>query len=345
MEPSVEGAVELSVVIATHDRRRQLERCLGSLALQTASPSRFEVIVAADGCDDGSAELAEALTAPFALTVLRLEKAGQPGAQNAAIEAARGRSCLFLDDDVIASPGLVAEHLEAHRRDPAAIGIGALTQEPVSAGDWFADAFAHGFGEHYEDLAGRQPCWHDCYGANFSAPRQLLLEAGGMATDLDVAYDFDIALRLCQLGCRLYFLPEAGAIHSDTKGGADLLRDARRQGATHVELARRHPGIDREILVWDAGAGPNELRLRRLALSTGLSPHALAGLGRLLPGRGRRMIWLHFVRRLSFWSGVHHAADRDEWRLLTKRPEPAGPLVSALPFALSLLDVAEAVPL
>ena len=41
--------IELSVLIATHERREILGRCLDSLAAQTADPAAFEVIVADDG--------------------------------------------------------------------------------------------------------------------------------------------------------------------------------------------------------------------------------------------------------------------------------------------------------
>ena len=97
---------ELSVLIATRNRRDLLRRCLDSLAEQTADPARFEVIVADDGSGDGSAAMTEELETPFRLRLLRLGGGGQAAAQNAALELAEGAACLFLDDDVVASPEL-----------------------------------------------------------------------------------------------------------------------------------------------------------------------------------------------------------------------------------------------
>ena len=307
----------ISVIVATHNRRELLRRCLESLAAQTQDPSSFEVIVVVDGSTDGSAEMAEAFEAPYRLRVLRLEKAGHAAAQNAALELAAAPICLLLDDDVVASPELVAGHLEGHRGQPWAIGVGSLTQEPPAANDWYAHAFARGWGEHYEELAGRDARWTDCYGANLSAPRAKLVEIGGVSTDLPAAKDFDLALRLCRAGCVPRYLPRAHGVHDDQKGRGRMLADARRQGGMHVELATRFPEAAPTLLDWRAGAGPRELALRRAAIAVHLPPAPLASLGRLVPGAGRKMIWLHFVRRLAFWQGIRGSLGRRAWRSVT----------------------------
>jgi hypothetical protein len=48
-----------------------------------------------------------------------------------------------------------------------------------------------------------------------------------------------------------------------------------------------------------------------------IPPEPLAALGRLLPGSGRKMIWLHFVRRFGFWRSVRRQVDDGRWRELT----------------------------
>jgi glycosyltransferase involved in cell wall biosynthesis len=308
--------IELSVLIASHNRRDLLRRCLESLSRQTQDPATFEVIVADDGSSDGTAEMAEAFGAPFRLRVLRLEKGGKSAALNAAIEVAAGSACVFLDDDVVSSPELVAAHLEAHSR-PGVLGIGAIDQQPPDADDWYAHAFARAWKEHGEELAGRPARWSDCYGANFSAPRSALREIGGMTVDLDVAEDFDVALRLWDQGCTPVYLPRAHVVHDDQKGCAKMLRDARRQGSVHVELAGRYQRVAGELLDWRSGTSSHELALRRACIVLRVPPRALARLGRLFPGEGRKMIWLHFVRRLAFWRGVRQAAGRAEWARIT----------------------------
>ena len=120
---------ELSVLIATHNRRELLRRCLEALAAQDHDPERFEVVVADDGSSDGSAAMAAAFAAPFRIRVLGLERGGQPRTLNAALAAAAGEIGLILDDDVIASRSLVSEHVRAHCEEPT-IGVGKIVQQP-----------------------------------------------------------------------------------------------------------------------------------------------------------------------------------------------------------------------
>jgi glycosyltransferase involved in cell wall biosynthesis len=307
---------ELSVIVATHNRRELLRRCLEALARQTQPPESFEVIVADDGSDDGTATMVEALRAPFPLHFLALEKSGHAAAQNAALEVATGPVCLLLDDDVVASPELVAAHIEGHREHPGAIGIGALTQEPVAARDWYAHAYARGWAEHYEEMATREAHWTDCYGANLSAPREALEEIDGISTDIPSAKDFDLALRLSAVGCKPVYLPAAHGVHDDQKRSDRMLVDAERAGAMHVALSERYPYAGPELLDWEAGAGPRELALRRLCLALHVPAALPASVGGLIPGEGRKMLWQHFVRRLAFWTGVRRNVNRHAWTLL-----------------------------
>ena len=308
---------ELSVIVASHNRRELLRRCLESLSRQTQDPATFEVIVADDGSSDGTADMAEAFEAPYSLAVLRLEKGGHAIAQNAALDLAEGEVCLLLDDDVVASPELVAAHVEGHRAKPMSIGVGALTQEPVAAEDWYAHAFARGWAEHYEELAKRETHWTDCYGANLSFSRNVIREVGGVSTEIPSAKDFELALRLRAAGCTPVYLPDAHGVHDDQKRSGHMLSDALRAGAMHVELSRRFPEAAPELLDWEQGARSRELALRRAFIALRVPAGPLAWAGRFVPGEGRKMIWLHFVRRLAFWRGVRRNVTRHSWVMVT----------------------------
>jgi glycosyltransferase involved in cell wall biosynthesis len=262
--------------------------------------------------------MAQTFQAPYQLRVLGLERSGHASAQNAALELAQAPICLLLDDDVVASPSLVSGHIEGHRVHPGAIGIGALTQEPISARDWYAHAFAHGWSEHYEDLERRAAHWSDCYGANLSFPTVAIREIGGVSTDIPSAKDFDLALRLRGAGCTPTYFADAHGVHDDQKASRRMLVDARRAGRMHVELGQRFPEVAGELLDWDAGAEPRELWARRVCLALRVPPRFLAELGRFVPGSGRKMIWLHFVRRLAFWCGVRESVARPTFKKLTR---------------------------
>jgi glycosyltransferase involved in cell wall biosynthesis/peptidoglycan/xylan/chitin deacetylase (PgdA/CDA1 family) len=310
---------ELSVIVPSHNRRKLLERCIDALREQTQHPASFELIVADDGSTDGTAEAIARLETPFSLRVLKLDKVGKSAALNAAIKVAAGQVCLFLDDDVVASPALIAEHLAAHREDERTLGIGALTQEPPSARDWYAHAFAKAWNDHYGRLVERKrPDWSASYGGNLSAPRQALIEVSGFATDLEVSEDTELGFRLEQHGCTPRYLPRAHAVHDDQKLRKQLLADARRQGAGYIELVRRHPAMQAKLIGWFGATTPRELALRRLLLALHLPPGPLAALGRLLPGGGRKEVWYYFVWRFAFWSAVRRNVSRDRWVRLTR---------------------------
>jgi glycosyltransferase involved in cell wall biosynthesis len=229
----VNGAAgpELSVVIATHNRREMLRRCLEALAAQRAEAGSFEVIVAGDGCSDGTAEMVEALQTPFPLRLLQLDKAGKAGALNAAIEVADGAACLFIDDDIVASPELVAAHLGAHREDPLTMAVGLLTQPAPSAGGWFERAHAVAWNERYEELGARAADWPDTYGGNFSAPTASLREVGGFDASLSAIEDIELGYRLSQAGCRPRYLAHGAGVHEDEKPRDRLIADVERYGA------------------------------------------------------------------------------------------------------------------
>jgi glycosyltransferase involved in cell wall biosynthesis len=319
---SMKPSYDLSVVIASYNRRELLRRCLDSLGGQAQDPATFEVVVADDGSGDGTADMVEGLDLPFRLRTLRLKNGGWASAQNAGIEASTGRICLCLDDDVVASPRLVAEHIEAHETEQSLVGIGKLVQKPPDVRDWYAHAFARGWNEHYEDLNHRPPIWKDCYGANLSAPRSVLIQTGGYATDLPGVEDVELGIRLVEAGCTLVYLPRAEATHDDQKVVAQMLRDAQRIGFAQATVAERHPSVGHQALEWVGVAGPRELALRRLLIPLRVKPSMLASMGRLIPDNGRKMVWLHFVRRFTFWRSVRRSVSRSQWRELTS--EAAG---------------------
>jgi len=88
----------VSFIVAAHDEEKVIERRVRN-ALETDYPrDLFEVIVASDGSDDRTAELARAAGAD---KVLDLSRRGKVEAQNAAVEVARGDVLAFSDANTI----------------------------------------------------------------------------------------------------------------------------------------------------------------------------------------------------------------------------------------------------
>jgi glycosyltransferase involved in cell wall biosynthesis/peptidoglycan/xylan/chitin deacetylase (PgdA/CDA1 family) len=312
------AAPEIAVLIATHNRRERLRRCLDALATQTLDPGRFEVVVADDGSSDGTAAALAELEMPFRLRALALAKGGKSVAVNAALAASEARVCLFIDDDVIASPRLLEEHLAANLEQPAALCIGRLDQREPESPDWFGHAYAAAWNRRYDELAERRPDWADCYGANFSAPRQALTEVGGFDPELSSIEDIELGFRLVEAGCVPVYRPAAAALHDDEKARRRILADIVDYGGFCAEFGDRRPRARPRLLGWYRDTTPRELWLRRLLLALRLAPGLLAAPGRLLPGADRKGVWFGFVSRYGFWHGVRRGMSRQRWRETTR---------------------------
>jgi glycosyltransferase involved in cell wall biosynthesis len=102
----------LDVVIPAHDEEVLLPRCLDAL-LCDARDVRLRIIVAANGCSDATAAVAQTFDARarrlgHELRVVELAAAGKIGALNAADAQRRGGSVLYLDADTVLLPGSIA---------------------------------------------------------------------------------------------------------------------------------------------------------------------------------------------------------------------------------------------
>ncbi len=84
-----------SVVLPTYNRRKQIERCLRSIDLQTFQD--YEVIVVDDGSTDDTAHFISD-SYPH-VTYFRQKNQGVSKARNTGIEMARGRYIAFIDSD------------------------------------------------------------------------------------------------------------------------------------------------------------------------------------------------------------------------------------------------------
>jgi hypothetical protein len=112
------GPPLISVVIPTFDRAALLAGCLAGLNAQTLRHNDFEVVVVNDGSLDGTAEVCSARAGQLPMRYYRTAHAGLPAAKNLGLFLAIAPVVLFLDDDDIPAPDLLAEHLAGHRDHP-----------------------------------------------------------------------------------------------------------------------------------------------------------------------------------------------------------------------------------
>jgi peptidoglycan/xylan/chitin deacetylase (PgdA/CDA1 family)/GT2 family glycosyltransferase len=313
--------IELSVVIPTFNRADQLARCLDALAAQSAPATSFEVVVVDDGSTDATPALLRSHSAPFVLRVERQANSGQPAALNRGIEVASAPICLFLDDDIVATPALVTEHLRAQRDAGGAIGLGALCLCLESSGG-LARYFAGWWTEHYARLDDgmKIPDFWDCYSGNLSVPTQALRAVGGFDAGLGRSFDVELAYRLVSNGSEIVYVPKAVAEQRYTKGFRGLVTDFDRAGVAAAALYRRHPELASYAPLGDfTQGGSRALVARRTLLALRFPVWPLGAVDPLLRGRSVRLY--RFIQLYCFWRGLRQGLrERETWRRLTRAP-------------------------
>lgn len=108
----------VSVIIPTYNRQDSLLRALDSLRPQTYPRDHYEVIVVDDGSTDGTGNLAWNAF-PFRVRCLRQENAGATKARNAGAAASSAEVLVFMDDDIVATPGMLeylVDQVSTHER-------------------------------------------------------------------------------------------------------------------------------------------------------------------------------------------------------------------------------------
>jgi GT2 family glycosyltransferase/peptidoglycan/xylan/chitin deacetylase (PgdA/CDA1 family) len=322
-----------SVIIPTWRRSSLLRATLDSLRDQGRED--FEVVVVSDGEDAPTRALADAYRAPFALRwVHHAENRGQAAARNTGAGVARGDLLLFLDDDTLAAPGLLASHDREHAAAPAwpsCAVLGRTIEErrvPVASR---TDAYVQRAWERA--LATTQPSharndlasvdehaeaavW---FGLNGSIARALFHEAGGFDARLRSDEDMELGWRLYRRGVLFRYAPDATVRHQDSKAMHDYFaRCWRESGAQDVYRAREKGERGAQIGQL-ARVRHGSVAARRSARFAARHPRSLlaaaSALERVTDVTGSRVafaLWARLRRTGEYWSGVKESGVRDE---------------------------------
>jgi GT2 family glycosyltransferase len=93
----LEGLPDISVVLATYNRKNHLPRAIASVLAQDGA--RFELIVVDDASTDGTRAYLATLSDPRIRVVAAERNLGPSGARNLGLRAARAEVVAFLDSD------------------------------------------------------------------------------------------------------------------------------------------------------------------------------------------------------------------------------------------------------
>jgi len=259
---------DISVIIPTCGRPEKIGACVRSLTRQTLARERFEVLVGLDGPDSAGAhavQLAWLGEAEDRLRLVECKRSGQASVRNRLLPLARGRTLVFLNDDMLPAATHLEAHLEAQREaeeeNARALVIGAspwVVREPDRLFDrlvretsmiFFYDVMdrllAEGAADQTHDWGFRH-AWL----LNLSAPAELVRRAGGF-TVFPETYGFEddeLAFRLAQRhGTRVLYRPGAVARHDHRYEPEAYLARERKLGRAAWGFARATPACARAM--------------------------------------------------------------------------------------------------
>ncbi|QDV05491.1 Chondroitin synthase [Planctomycetes bacterium Poly30] len=239
-------APELSVLICTYQRKETLLRCLASFENQTAV-GRYEILVVNDGATDGTKEALDRWEAKVPLRILHRENGGLAAARNTGLREARGEYVLLVNDDTIASPELVAQHLAAHAKYGPNRAVLGTFEQPRAALD---NALMRVIEETtlvfcYQGLdPNRLHDWNRFWTCNVSVSLEDVRRVGLFDESFRHygCEDTDLAYRLeKECGTRVVYAPLARAEHEHILTFQDLRHRSRTVSSAYVRFFAKHP--------------------------------------------------------------------------------------------------------
>lgn len=237
--------MDISVQICTHNRKELLKRCLEAVFKQNYPADKFEVVLTDDGSTDGTAEMVQALKPPCGFHYIYQQKSSLASGRNKGIRKAIGNYILFIDDDIIAHPDLLKEHIRYHKK--------------------YFRSVVKGWVNHVDNLERlKNPVfnWLDFstaffWTSNVSVERKYLLQVG-LFDESFTEYgweDLEIGLRLRKISLVSRFNKKALVYHYKSPWSKERLESALKisqsKGRTAGLFRTKHPGLRTKIATGD----------------------------------------------------------------------------------------------
>ncbi|MGQ0639606.1 MAG: glycosyltransferase family 2 protein [Gemmatimonadaceae bacterium] len=256
--------LDASLIVPTRDRAELLMLSLSRMLRQSLDATRYEVIVVDDGSTDATPAAVGQLACRNLRYVYKRSGGGVARGRNRALEVARGRVVIFLDDDTFVGPNFVSAHVALHRNDALALVAGGIVQV-----------------RQIPERVDESPGWrayhrHPMPGGNSSVSLANIRRAGCYDESFDTFgwQDQELAQRLLSLGLRRRFAWRAPIYHYkpasyDMDMRQQLSRELER-GRMGARFYRKHPralvGITTKL--WPPLGAVDRLATRMFSLET-----------------------------------------------------------------------------
>jgi len=234
----------ISVVIPTYNRLPILQKCLKALeAQQLDGPVEgFEVVLVDDGSTDDTAAwiVAHAAALPH-VRLIQQSHGGPAQGRNRGVAEANGDVIVFIDSDLVVTPGFLVAHARALERQWQQMGDRrCFTYGAVINTANFEDPTS-------EPHKLRDLSWAYFATGNVAIDRRVLESAGLFDTRFHLYgwEDLELGERLRRLGVVLVRCPEAVGYHwhppLSLEQIPDLIRVEQERAAMGLVFFRKHP--------------------------------------------------------------------------------------------------------
>ena len=234
----------VSVIIPIFNSERYLSEAIASIRSQRFDD--FELILLDDGSEDRSVEMARrAAKEDPRVIFVKSDHRGVVYQRNAGVELAKAEFIAMMDSDDIALADRLAcqvRHLEVHP-ECCAVGTGVMLidEDGLPIDEWHLP-------EHHEEIDEKHMAGRGGAIINPSVMmrKSAVIKAGGYRTGYDSAEDYDLFLRLAEVG-RLANLPQVllrYRLHAKslTAARAVYQRQMAREALKEAWRRRKRPG-------------------------------------------------------------------------------------------------------
>ena len=225
MRPSAISDLTVTVVIPTYNRGDYLLDTIRQVLAQDQRPDELIVVDQTSDYDATTESQLQQWHKQGSICRIRHSPPGLAQARNRAIQESNSDILIFVDDDIVLSPGFIQAHRDAYEDPDVLIVAGQILGEsrPLHSGD-------------VDDYELNFPLSHDIQawvknmgGGNFSVYRRLALEIGGFDQRFyQTAYceESDFLFRFCrQYNCLARFEPTASLVHLAAQSGGCEARE------------------------------------------------------------------------------------------------------------------------
>ncbi|NNM92782.1 MAG: glycosyltransferase [Candidatus Eremiobacteraeota bacterium] len=299
--------LDCSVVIPTYNRLDTLRHVVPTLLAQTLDASRYELLICDSLSTDGTSEyLAEIARASPNVRHLPGGYSGRAQARNAGIAAATGEIVLFNDADILASPDLLAVHLERHARERRIAVVGWEVQVR-DLDDYALKRDRAELRGHLHPPGRKHLSWLYFLTGNASVRAADLRAVGGFDESF-TGYgheDLELGYRLERSGVRICYEPRAVSYHCQDVPHEDQKGKMMLAGRSTVRFYRKHPDLAVRLQL---GMTPISLGLHSLL-------QRMPALLRALDARaGRSKLARDIVQQFHYVSGIKDALTQPKER-------------------------------